>query len=189
MNRRNFLRKFGIGAGLAIAAPQIAKALVEERKKTLTEQIIPVLDEQAKYHLKHCHDIYSHPFVRTTKPVKITDDQIDPNRILIQVDKPLHMNDVVYFDPKYTNKDLLLEYVVVRQHVRLGNDYTYSVIPIEPTAKVVKSMRSGIKLFLGQNLNNYYPMTYDESYRVGETKFHGFVFYDKDNQSLFLPPQ
>ena len=30
MNRRNFLRKFGIGAGVAIAAPLVARALVVE---------------------------------------------------------------------------------------------------------------------------------------------------------------
>jgi len=157
MNRKDFFRKFGLIATAAIVAPTVVKALVEEsenRCRIEGEIIIPDDKDQL-------------PFVVTTRPVLISDDQETADSIAVYVDKPLRINDIIFFDPKHTNKEVPIECMVVGSDGGLWKDRKYFLMPLDLTAKIVRSVRKGTPLFLGTNLNRPVDVSKSDTRHLG----------------------
>jgi len=153
MDRRKFFSKLGLGAVAVVAAPLIVKAV--EEKPSVTSQLVPILDKQQMEWARYASRT---GFVITTKPVRMSADQLYDDRIVIQIDRQLRLNDTVYLDPNHTNKEIPAMCLVVQQHIMPSAEYIYSIQPLDPTVKLVCSIRKGATLLVGSNLNVESPI-------------------------------
>jgi len=157
MDRRKFFSKLGLGAVAVVAAPLIVKAV--EEKPSVTSQLVPILDKQQMEWARYASRT---GFVITTKPVRMSADQLYDDRIVIQIDRQLRLNDTVYLDPNYTNKEIPAMYQVMPPEYVIQSagrrEYNYSIQPLDPTVKLVCSIRKGATLLVGSNLNVESPI-------------------------------
>ena len=142
MNRKDFFRRIALVIGAAIVAPRLLKG----------EEDLPYYRLPENEWSDDAKQWINDQIVVTTKPTRISDDQLIEGRIIIQIDRELRINDTVYLPPTHTNKEELVQHLVVQQHVRLGKDFTYSIMPFDMTTKLVKSIRKDTPLFVGANI-------------------------------------
>ena len=140
MNRKDFFKRFGLIAGAAVVAPSLIKAVVNEPENRCVMEGKILFDE----------DPDPPQFVVTTRPVLISDEQEKAGEIKIYVDTPLHLGDSVFLDPRHTNMDVPLTCLVVDCEAWKYPDYLgYTIMPLDSSARLVRSIRTRTPLFLG----------------------------------------
>ena len=165
MKRRDFFKRISLGAAAVVAAPAIVKGVVREEPSVIDRYKSKVEEARRRKYPMTYDEAYQ--FVVTTRPVLISDDQEMADSIKIFVDRPLRINDIVYFDPRHTNKDIPIECLVVHPHAWDNMDLAYTLMPLDLTAKITRSIRRDTRLFLGTNMNRPVDVSHGSEANVG----------------------
>ena len=85
---------------------------------------------------------------KVKEKVLIVDNWRD--KIILQIDRPLRIyRDAVYFNQSHTNSQWLLPYIAVQQHTGTATgDYVYSMMSLDPCAKLTRSVRKDTVLLV-----------------------------------------
>ena len=156
MKRRDFLRRFGIGVGAVVAAPAIAKTLIEEKPWMDQEAFNAEMDMMhgSRINLAGRNpsfklEVYRLVTINTSTPLKGAAGTAG----ITTYDDVVRFNDKIVIPPEYTNKDIFTSWLVTGPDALFTptygkKEYSFTIIPYNMTVELTEDIPKGTTLYI-----------------------------------------
>jgi len=163
MKRRDFLRRFGVGLGVAVAAPAIAKTLVEEKPWVNKDEFNAEMERLHGSRINVAGRNKVPPQYRIVT-VKKSFAAAWPGATIgiTTYDDVVRFNDKIAIPPEYTNKDIPTDWLVTGPYSVFSpmegrKEHSFALIPYDPAVELIKKIPEGTTLFIPYNVNREIP--------------------------------